>query len=205
MSTRATYCFFTNDSQNEIRARHFCYIHYDGYPAGAAAYFYDTLMNPSKGNFATQFIRANQHAELTRSHDQHGDTEYQYDVTGSGANATIHAYRLTDDPHSISGRVHIFSGELHAFIAWKPELITGFKPFKQVTIGYHGQRHMNEPMAAQILQNPLRHLRIWRDGNRNSANWQSCVREAQQIVDAFPALMTDELREFGVVLQEEPA
>lgn len=75
MATRATYdidgiCF---------------YIHWDGYEAGAAAYFwamYQAAISGSKGGHAEAFMRGNPSAELTAGHDAHGDTEYRYDLVG---------------------------------------------------------------------------------------------------------------------------
>ena len=74
MATRATYCF-TNDGYMTT-----VYIHWDGYPAGAATYFQNALDCDQHGCFATKFIRANDRAELTMSHAYHGDTEYWYDL-----------------------------------------------------------------------------------------------------------------------------
>jgi len=77
MSTRATYKIdFTT-----------FYIHHDGYPEGAAEYFAAAL-DPSNrvedrapnASLADDFIRANSRAELTESHQTHGDTEYRYTV-----------------------------------------------------------------------------------------------------------------------------
>lgn len=83
MSTRATYKFESREGVHTI------YCHHDGYPAGAAAKFYSTLISPSKGNLATQFIRANDGAELTASHEIHGDTDFTYTITGQGPDATV--------------------------------------------------------------------------------------------------------------------
>lgn len=75
MSTRATY---------QIDNKYF-YIHYDGYPSGAATYFYATLTFDNKrGGLAEQFLRANDLAEFTGSHEIHGDSEYRYTLEGSG-------------------------------------------------------------------------------------------------------------------------
>jgi len=79
MSTRATY---------QIDYTTF-YIHYDGYPEGAAAYFEAALQyivdeKPHAINFtfADVFHFANAEVcEITKSHDTHGDTEYRYTVT----------------------------------------------------------------------------------------------------------------------------
>lgn len=69
MSTRATYLI---DGQP-------FYIHYDGYVEGGAAYFAAAARLPNKrGGFVCQFLRANDLAEFTTAHDDHGDTEYQY-------------------------------------------------------------------------------------------------------------------------------
>ncbi len=72
MSTRATYQFIS-----EWSGTHTAYIHHDGYPLGAAHYFSDGEKTISNIN---AFIRANHNAEMTASHEIHGDTEYRYTV-----------------------------------------------------------------------------------------------------------------------------
>ena len=78
MSTRATY---------QIDYTTF-YVHTDGYPTGAADKFRDVLSYIAAGKdhainftFADIFLRALDNAEITQSHDAHGDTEYRYTVT----------------------------------------------------------------------------------------------------------------------------
>jgi len=78
MSTRATY---------EIDGTTF-YIHYDGYPTGAATYFMSALEyivedkpRAINSGFKDIFIRANELAEITESHATHADTEYRYTIT----------------------------------------------------------------------------------------------------------------------------
>lgn len=68
MSTRATYSF-----ENVTY-----YIHYDGYPEGAAQYIQAALLADGRGGLQSQFLRANELAEITESHGIHGDTEYRY-------------------------------------------------------------------------------------------------------------------------------
>lgn len=92
MSTRGTYQFNSGNVYEGITT---VYIHHDNYPKGAARYFYKTLLNPSQGNLATQFIRANPNAEITVSHDIHGDTEYQYNICGVGEEAIVSVYEVT--------------------------------------------------------------------------------------------------------------
>jgi len=67
MSTRATYQFITDYSNVT------CYIHHDGYPSGAACYL-------EGANTVEKFIRKNENAEITLSHESHADTEYRYTV-----------------------------------------------------------------------------------------------------------------------------
>ena len=87
MSTRATYQINDKRYNNETRKMTF-YIHHDGYKEGAAHYFYnmiETLTGTgegykanSKGGNIEAFLRANYNAEITESHNAHGDTEYRY-------------------------------------------------------------------------------------------------------------------------------
>lgn len=81
MATRATYTFTGKVTVHT-------YIHYDGYPQGAANYFQNMLdvfvkqreSRNLRGGAAEQFIRGNTLAELTSKWDDHGDTEYHYEV-----------------------------------------------------------------------------------------------------------------------------
>lgn len=180
MSTRATYGF--DQKSNYPRRKHFIYIHYDGYPSGAAVYFYNALMNPSKGNFATVFIRANPHAELTDSHDIHGDTEYKYDITGYGPSAQIEAYHISDKTTCF------FSGLLHEFVQNYSKNIDDFKPFKEVNRPYYPSQIMNVVLAEQALKAPLGNLTAWKGKFEDGANWDASVQDAKAILDVFPEL-----------------
>lgn len=91
MSTRGTY-LFKPVKDSIYRATTCVYVHYDSYPSGAAAKFYRTLCMPSKGDLATQFIRAVDEAEITTEHSGHGDTEYRYTVVGTGPDANIEMF-----------------------------------------------------------------------------------------------------------------
>lgn len=184
MSTRATYSF-----ENPNQAKTYIYIHYDGYPQGAAMYFYNTLMNESKGNFATQFIRANPQAELTRHHDQHGDTEYSYDVSGNGTKAIVEAYKHDDE------RKCFFTGKLVDFITqYQDNSLFDFQPFKEVEYRYSKQL-LNSVLAKKALEHPISHLNAWKGRFEGSGNWNSCVEDARAILAAFPNLMTNEIEQ----------
>lgn len=91
MSTRATYRI-KEFGGIEPYIEYF-YIHYDGYPEGAACYFKQLLKNyeflkeerikghshwrPGKAIIAFGMIPL---SELTRDHEEHGDTEYRYNI-----------------------------------------------------------------------------------------------------------------------------
>jgi len=80
MATRATYTFGNKH----------IYIHWDGYPEGAAQYFQKMMalnderhggLSDLRGGLTEQFIRANRGAEFTSHWDDHGDTEWHYEVS----------------------------------------------------------------------------------------------------------------------------
>lgn len=75
MSTRATYQFKGPYGLNVT-----FYIHSDGYLSGAAHYLFQGIVTPAKGGFAEAFFRGNPEAEITASHEIHGDTDYRYTV-----------------------------------------------------------------------------------------------------------------------------
>jgi hypothetical protein len=116
MSTRATY---------QVNGKFF-YIHYDGYPEGAAGYFYAMIVEPNKrGGFAERFLRANDDAEFTKSHDYHGDTEYCYDLDKSGS---LFAYKIDNGGE----RKLIWSGDVADFVNLHGHTISGFSPVVKV-------------------------------------------------------------------------
>jgi len=75
MATRATYQFKTQWS-----GTHTVYIHHDGYPEGAAQYLTDD--DSQAIHNVNAFIRNNERAQLTESHEAHGDTEFRYTIQG---------------------------------------------------------------------------------------------------------------------------
>jgi hypothetical protein len=81
MSTRATYKFYGKPPYLTL------YIHHDGYPKGAAQYVQNWMGNDRENSShltVEKFIRANEKAEITQSHESHADTEYRYDFIQDG-------------------------------------------------------------------------------------------------------------------------
>lgn len=121
MSTRATY---------QIDSYTF-YIHHDGYPEGAAMYLYEALKHEDKrsrdyspnASFADYFIRANNRAELTKSHESHGDTEYHYTVKTSGGKKTVSMYKRVRIDGRSAWVTDIHSMPIDEFIAKYDSLI----------------------------------------------------------------------------------
>jgi len=77
MSTRATYEFRDRYGRGGT-----IYIHTDGYPAGAAHHLARAIVyGGERGSMAERMIRGNPDtADLTDSHEGHGDTEYRYTI-----------------------------------------------------------------------------------------------------------------------------
>lgn len=88
MSTRATYHFKNeagyeaDDGSKDVTI----YVHQDGYPSGAAFNFLNMLDAESSihSGLGTRFIRGNQRAEITESHEAHIDTRYRYTISQDG-------------------------------------------------------------------------------------------------------------------------
>jgi hypothetical protein len=190
MSTRATYRFIQfaeKDRPAGRRPETTVYIHHDGYPSGAAAYLNNALNEQTAGNMATKFIRANRRAEITDSHDQHDDTDYRYDITGSGSEAEIIAYQRVD-----SGNRCIFSGTLYQFINLHPSCIENHVPFRIVDTGY-SKKWCNMTQAKALLDGHVDHLQRWKSKFEGSANWNSCVDKAKEVLKVFPELEDPEI------------
>lgn len=192
MSTRATYSFLDVEYQNVNTC---VYIHYDGYPKGAALYFYTAITKPSKGNFATQFVRANEQAEITKGHTVHSDTDYRYYVTGNGLDASILAYRMTYGENSDKKKELVFMGTVKEFINKYNELIEDFSPFKTVYVGYTN-KILNLDLAKIEINHLMSHLKVWEANFQGTCNWNSCVDDIGNVITAFPELMTEEVDKY---------
>ena len=203
MSTRATYQF----GPGKWTPRVVLYIHHDGYTEGAASYLYRALIHPNqRGGLACAMIRANDGAEITTHHDDHGDTEFQYDIRGEGPGAEIVWREVNYDREPNKPRQFGGGGveRLADFINRQGDklFVDDFHPFKAIPGRYDGETPAwyNLDTARQRLEGkygPLEHLRIWSKNNvtcPDSGNWQSCAAEVKQITDAFPELATLETR-----------
>lgn len=94
MSTRATYQFTgaRTSGLNHSIPTITVYVHHDGYPNGAAKYFWNAH-HVERGNLPVErFLFANEKAEITESHEAHGDTEYRYTVERDSSGDKITAY-----------------------------------------------------------------------------------------------------------------
>ena len=112
MSTRATYCI----------DNHFFYIHCDGYPDGAAWYFWNMLhANSLRGGDAEAFLRGNTLSSFTESHTLHTDTEYRYTLNGY----TLTAYERVDFSEKW---LTFFNGNIWDFINLYPNQIENYEP-----------------------------------------------------------------------------
>ena len=200
MATRATYEFNSNDSRTTV------YIHWDGYPTGAAVYLYNMIMNTSKGDLATQFIRANKEAEITESHQRHGDTEYQYTITGNDLHATIKASRtkvIAGFNSDVRTNQTYFEGSLLGFIEQEKELIKDYKPFKELDLDYR-KVWMNETIAIRRLHDnhgPLECYKSCKAVHNGSSNWNYVITEIKTITEAFPEIkeeLTEDLKKLLV-------
>lgn len=141
MSTRATYRFEAGDvSPRASGMRHApvtLYIHHDGYPEGAAAYFWDMHHVESYDRTPLVcFIRANERAEVTDGHDAHGDTQYRYTLRGSFLSVSKRYMGAGE-----SNWQGFYTGEWHEFVnQYGRESIEGFTPLRAIesVYGYNG-------------------------------------------------------------------
>ena len=209
MSTRATYHFKPDGEYAHLEPTTTIYIHYDGYPEGAAMYFYALLIHPSKGDAATQFIRANGQAELTLSHEVHGDTVYRYTLIGHGPQATLLAQKaMFENEHDFGPWRKIFGGPVCEFIDQHTEMIEDYTPFRKVHRNYGYGQWLNLDTARLQLEaeyGVLRTLRVWSANGNNDrgANWRDKVESLGHIVEVFPELRTDEVDGFLATVETD--
>jgi len=118
MSTRATYKIGTTTF----------YIHHDGYPSGAAVYFWKMQRRQyqdGRGGIAEAFLRANERAEITLNHHRHFDTDYRYTIEGNTLTVEERSGISSDPKFSV-----IFSGDWWEFVNANAEMIEGFEPLE---------------------------------------------------------------------------
>jgi hypothetical protein len=118
MSTRATYRFESGDTSRRNSGDGMqhppvtFYIHHDGYPQGAAFYFWNMHHEASHDRTAAgRFYRSNERAEFTDGHDAHGDTEFRYTLRGS----MLTAYKRYSGADVCTWSA-FFVGEWHEFV-----------------------------------------------------------------------------------------
>jgi hypothetical protein len=175
MGTRATYCF------NDPNQKTYVYIHHDGYLEGAATYFYNTLINPSKGNFATQFIRSNPEATITSSHENHADTEFRYDIDNLSKFPKIKAL-------SGKGDNVLFSGFLYEFANQYSRLIKDFYPFKEIDFVY-SSLVLNAVLAEKYFLKLVENLSHWENNGLDKGyNWDVYTNDAKKLLKEFPSI-----------------
>ena len=124
MSTRATYRISAT-SYLGVEKQYF-YIHYDGYPLGAAHYFKEFLHNLDhiikegryrKGKSVVAFGML-AFSEFTGDHESHGDTEYRYDIYHDQQKGTffINSFKHSWGEDSQDIWTEFFNGSIQEFI-----------------------------------------------------------------------------------------
>lgn len=78
MATRATYQFHKKNGDRP-NTQYTVYNHWDGYPEGAKSHF-EAALKVGDRLTVESFLRGNDKAQLTESHEIHGDTEFRYDI-----------------------------------------------------------------------------------------------------------------------------
>ena len=193
MSTPATICFREGSS-------FYVYLPDHGSPKEVAEALVKTLLNPSKGNNATQFIRANPNTELTEAFDWNSNS-YQYTLTEwdhDNKHLTVYKVKTDSTFHNTKG---IFSGDPIDFIQEQLDPDGSNKMFRVVRYTY-STKVMNQEMALRHINN---HLNILRKALKPFPSWSqesSRVQCVTALVSAFPELMTTELEELGVVVPQ---
>ncbi len=119
MATRATYTF---KSSKGTEAH--IYIHWDGYPKGAANYFKKMMelqeerqrpLSDIRGGLVEQFIRANKNAEFTEHWQIHGDTQWHYEIDGTNLTVLELDMGGSDDSEDRKG-TQFFKGSIDDYL-----------------------------------------------------------------------------------------
>ena len=173
MSTRATYLFKGRDEWAPATC---IYIHHDGYEEGAANHFYAAFMAGGQVS-AESMIRGNDRAEITRNHDQHGDTDYRYTIDGHNLLAE-HFER--DETWKT-----VFDGDWVDFINThvpKSGWVEDFRELKRLDIDFRkGVVHTPKTLQAEIDKD-TRLLGAWAaNGNAKGGNWDMLIKRVGEM------------------------
>lgn len=168
MSTHATYQFIDTE---QARLTTTVYVHHDGYPDGAAGYFYRAL-DGGKGNAATRFIRANPGAEIMEA-----SAEYRYTLTGSLDDGQLVAEKARSD----GAWIQFFKGQVRDFIADNQGLQK--MPVVAMTYSFPQRTRLLTPEAA---------IREWKQLAATLAGWKAQGQEDIQsnVASAIKQLAT---------------
>ena len=166
MSTRGTYRF--RHGEGDFRIKTTIYIHCDNYPDGGALYLYKALCHDKGGGtLAEKFLRANTDAEITTQPRDHGDTEWHYEVSGSGPLARCWVFEIVRNWEDDFGdsdyfRLHrcgmlkdFIHAQLNSKDRWMEEHLP-YHPFKEVYAPGRCIQYHNLLTARQLLDNPHR-------------------------------------------------
>jgi hypothetical protein len=183
MSTRATYLIKNAD---EWTPNTCLYIHHDGYLEGAACYFYNAFLKDGRIN-AESMIRGNEGAEITRSHDQHSDTEYRY---------TIEKNNLIAEQGHGDNWTTVFAGDWVDFINnnISSDWVDDIQPIKRVEIGYSKDAPLTPKMVKAQLDKELVTLGQWSVGayadspeSANMVSLKKTVKQLQNLISKYGA------------------
>ena len=178
MSTRATYKINTMT----------LYVHHDGYPEGAAEKFHDMIHEATRnlyhgeekaihrtanGGYLENFIRGNANAEFTGSHDDHGDTEYQYTLKGR----ELSAYVVNLDNRKTRC---FFQGDVSEFINRY-----GRRKVAELKHRYGGATLYTVESLDQYAEDKKRIAKTWQENGLLGANFDSLQQELKNITQAF--------------------
>ena len=179
MSTRGTYLF---NGRDEWAPNTCIYVHCDNYPLGAIHKIWAAFKVSGQVTIES-FIRGNDRAEITQSHEAHGDTEYRY--TFDGHRLTVH-----DRPdYGDTWRV-IFTGYWWEFVEANRDddwPIDGYEPVKFVrTCSFHKKSPMTNTMLRDERKSKMRTAGRWlANGDGDSiklvGNLAGCVKDIQNL------------------------
>lgn len=184
MSTRATYQFKGGEWRPDVTL----YIHHDGYPEGAAAYLYRAF-TAGKALTVESMIRGNERAEVTGSHETHGDTEYRYTINGNTMTAQSLGPYIEGQPDKWAT---FFSGDWVDFITRyiDPEWVDSYEPIKRVDVKYRSGLPMTPSMIKSELSSDIALLGSWSIGAYADTPESANMRSLKERIQTLQALIT---------------
>ena len=188
MSTRATYTF----ESSTLPTLHY-YIHHDGYPSGAAYYFWNMLKEGQKCEIASRYLdfenqgsrdlaltfaRANRMAGLISHPNVYGDIEYRYTINVETNYLTVWSRDFYDNTWKV-----FYSGPWISFVNLNHDLIEDWSPV--ISNPNQPTEFLTEDYLEKLIRLEKEKLKDFREKSPQVSFLERNVERFEQLMNSY--------------------